>query len=131
MAEAIGKKSFPHTGIFSSAGKQPLENRDPEFSRFMTEYGFDFKPEKQTAIEMLPPLDEFTVIVSLQGPVDSYISAIPFNVIVLEWEVGPPITEITEQEKPVQFKESYLLLSEKIHRLLETMRGKEATGGTT
>ena len=129
MAEAIGKKYFPHTGIFSSAGKQPLENRDPEFSRFMTEYGFDFKPEKQTSIEMLPRLDEFTVIVSLQGPIDSYISAIPFNVIILEWEVGPPIAEIPEQEKPRQFKESYLLLSEKIHNLLETMRGKEAAGG--
>lgn len=129
MAEAIGKKSFPHTGIFSSACKQPLANTDPEFSRFMTEYGFDFKPEKQTAIEMLPPLDEFTVIVSLQGPVDSYISAIPFNVIVLEWQVGPPLSEIPEQDKQKQFRKSYLMLSEKIHDLLETMRGKEAIGG--
>ena len=130
MAEAIGRKSFPHTGIFSSAGKKPLENLDPEFSRFMTEYGFDFKPKKQTTIEMLPPLDEFTVIVSLQGPIDSYISAIPFNVIILEWEVGPPISEIPEQEKPGRFKESYLLLSEKIHDLLKTMRGKEEAGGS-
>jgi protein-tyrosine-phosphatase len=130
MAKAIGKKSFPETGIFNCAGKISTAPHDPGLQDFMTAHGLDFKQEKQTTIEMLPRLDEFTVIISLQGKVDSYISAIPFNVIVLEWEAGPPIADIPEEEKADRFKDAYHLLSDKLHTLLETMRGKEGAGGT-
>lgn len=130
LAEAIGRKFFPTTGAFSSAGMKPVAGRDPEFSRFMTEHGLDFSQDRQLSVEMLPRLDEYHVIISLQGSVDKYISAIPFSVIVLEWDIGPSLDAIPQEEKAEQIKQSYRLLSEKIHSLLETMRGKEASGAT-
>ncbi len=126
LAEAIGKKSFSRCGAFASAGRVQAMETDPGFSRFMQEYGIDFESSNYTTIEMLPRLDEFNVIVGLQGPVGSYISAIPFNVVVLEWQVGPQMSDIAEADKQRQFKDSFRLLSEKIHDLMEIMRGREA-----
>jgi phosphate transport system protein len=129
LAESIGKKSFSRCGVFASAGRVRAMESDPAFSRFMQEFGIDFESNTYTTIEMLPRLDEFNVIIGLQGPVSSYISAIPFNVVVLEWLVGPPVSEIPEAEKHQQFKDSFRILSEKIHELMEIMRGKEAVCG--
>ena len=129
MAEAIGKKSFSRCGVFSSAGRVRTSEAEPALTRFMQEYGIDFEASSYTTIEMLPRLDEFNVIIGLQGPVSSYISIIPFNVVALEWQVGPPLSGIPEAEKHQQFKDSFRILSEKIHDLMEIMRGKEAVCG--
>ncbi len=129
MAEAIGKKSFSRCGIFSRAGRNDAKEEDVEFSSFMQEYGLDYESGECTTVEMLPRLDEFNVIIGLQAPVSSYISALPFNVVALEWQ-GPPIMEMaTSGDKHKAFKELFRYLSEKIHDLMEIMRGKEAVCG--
>lgn len=129
MAESIGIKSFSRCGKFTRAGRNPEREEDADLSRFMEEYGVDFESSKFSTIEMLPRLDEFNVIVSLQGPVSTYISALPFNVVALEWQ-GPPVAATaSEEEKHRAFKELFVYLSEKIHDLMEIMRGKEAVCG--
>jgi phosphate transport system protein len=130
MAESIGEKSFSRCGVFFSAGRVRTMEVDPVFTRFMQEYGIDFESSRYTTIEMLPRLDEFNVIIGLQGPVSSYISAIPFNVVVFEWQAGPPAFDIPEADKHEQFKDSFRILSEKIHELMEIMRGREAVCGS-
>jgi phosphate transport system protein len=125
MAEAIGRKSFSRCGVFASAGKEKSEAIDADFSLFMQSFGIDCASSSYTTIEMLPRLDEFNVIVSLQGPVSAYISAIPFNVVVLEWQ----IVASHGADKQQQFKEMFSLLSARISDLLEIMRGKEAICG--
>ncbi len=131
MAEAIGHKSFTECGRFASGGKLNETEDDVQFVSFMHERGLDLELKSYNIIEMLPRLDKFTVIISLEGPVSSYISAIPFNVVCFDWEIGPPLAEIAEEEKTEQFKETLRLLVDKIHDLLEIMRGEEAVCETS
>ncbi len=129
MAEAIGLKSFSRCGIFDRAGRVPAREEDADLSQFMQEYGIDFKSSNFSTIEMLPRLDGFNVIISLQGPVSGYISALPFNVVALEWQGPPVVLTASGEEKHRAFKEMFVYLSEKIHDLMEIMRGKEAVCG--
>ncbi len=126
MAEAIGHKSFTECGRFASGGKLDDSETDSQFARFMNESGLDSMHGNYNIIEMLPRLDEFSVIISLQGEVSSYISAIPFNVVCLDWDVGIPLSEIPEEAKTEKLKETFRLLVDKIYKLLEIMRGEEA-----
>ncbi len=126
MAEAIGKKTFSECGRFHSGGNGEETEKDPLFTEFMQERGLDFGVKSYTTIEMLPRLDEFTVLVSLQGPVSSYISEIPFNVVTFDWEIGTPLSEVAEENKKEQLQETFLVLVDKLHTLLEIMRGEEA-----
>ncbi len=129
MAEAIGRKSFSRCGEFSSAGRSRAREEDPECSLFMQEFGIDFDTGGFTTIEMLPRLDAYSIIVGLQGPVSSYISALPFNVVALDWQGLPAVPITTAGDKHQAFKELFSHLSEKIHDLMEIMRGKEAVCG--
>ncbi len=126
MAEAIGKKSFSECGRFASGGKLMERESDVLFTGFMKDNGLDFESKSYATIEMLPRLDEYTVIVSLQGGVSSYISVTPFNVVVFDWEVGPHLSEVPTENKQQQFHKTFHLLADKIHDLMEIMRGEEA-----
>jgi len=129
MAEAIGQKSFSQCGMFYRAGRKETREDDTEFANFMQEYGIDFGSNSFTTIEMLPRLDKFNIIVSLQGPVSSYISALPFNVVALEWQAMPVAATVSGEEKHEALKELFRFLSGNIYDLMEIMRGKEAVCG--
>ncbi len=131
MAEAIGQKSFSECGRFTGGGRLVEGESDQQFTEFMHETGLDLELKSYTSIEMLPRLDEFSVIISLQGPVSSYISAIPFNVVCFDWDVGPVLSDIPVDGKQEQFKETFRLLADKIHSMLEIMRGEEAICGAS
>jgi phosphate transport system regulatory protein PhoU len=129
MAEAIGKKSSSRCGVFYRAGRTADQENDADITNFMQEYGIDLDPGDFSTIEMLPRLDEFNVIVSLHGPVSSYISALPFNAVALEWHAVPVSNKASKDEKQKAFKELFRFLSGKIYDLMEIMRGKEAVCG--
>ncbi len=131
MAEAIGQKSFSECGRFAGGGRLVEGESDPQFTEFMHETGLDLEIKNYTTIEMLPRLDEFSVIISLQGPVSSYISVIPFNVVCFDWDVGPALSDTPVDGKQEQFKETFRLLADKIHSMLEIMRGEEAICGAS
>jgi phosphate transport system protein len=131
MAEAIGNKSFSRCGRFSRAGRLATREDDADFSHFMQEYGIDFESNSFTTIEMLPRLDEFNVIVSLQGPVSSYISALPFDMVALEWQAVPVDVALSGAEKDKALKEMFRFLSGRIYDLMEIMRGEEAVCGAS
>lgn len=125
MAEAVGRKVCPECGLYSSAGIKPATELDKQFVEFMGRSGSDFITNKPKALDNQTKLDDYKVLVSLQGPVKSYIPEIPFHCICLEWDVGPVLSEIPRDKCEKQFEESYRELSHKISSLLEIMRGKE------
>jgi hypothetical protein len=129
MAEAIGKKSFSRCGVFYRAGRTADQENDADLTNFMQEFGIDLDPGDFSTIEMLPRLDEFNVIVSLHRPVSSYISALPFNAVALEWHAVSVSSKASKEEKQKAFKELFRFLSGKIYDLMEIMRGKEAVCG--
>lgn len=126
MAEAIGNKLFSKWGVFSSGCRKENQERDTGFLQFMDNNGLEHETIHPTLIEKLPRLDEFTILISLNGPVDKYVSLIPFNVIVLEWDIGPHTSEIADNEKEEQFRQAYRTLFNKTYELMEIMRGEEA-----
>jgi hypothetical protein len=77
----------------------------------------------------LTPLELTTqhVIVSLQGPVDSYFETLPFHTTPLEWDIGPALTggdKAAETNK--QLEEIYRDIAVQVRDLMETLRGEGA-----
>lgn len=123
MAEAIAERLFPNSAYFHSAGRSPAASPDPDMVSFMTEHGFDmaaFRPAKLDTDQ----LGEFFVVVSLQGPVRSYVPEIPFHTSALEWDVGA--TRRPGEDAERRFEELYRQISMEVRDLMDTMRGEAA-----
>ena len=121
MAEFFAKKAFPQSGHFFSAGLKPAEKLDPQFVSFMDSCGIDLIGIKPKSMDKIPRLDQFDVIVSLQGPVKSYISEVPFHTSVLEWDVAPPLSEIVDDQLEEYFNNVYKSILVNIRILMETL----------
>ena len=75
----------------------------------------------------MTPLELTTqhVIVSLQGPVRSYIPQLPFHTTALEWDVGPvPAGGAGEQVQ--QWEALYREIAGRVRDLMEILRGPNA-----
>jgi phosphate transport system protein len=127
MAEAIAKKNFPNSGDYRSAGKAPAADIDQEMTQFLDRYGLDLSSRAPIPLDLAPQeLANFHVIVSLQGPANSYISSIPFHTTYLEWDVGRPPVNLDEEETTQRYEEIYRELSCQIKELMELLRGEGA-----
>ena len=88
MAEAIARNSFPESGIYSSAGRSPAANLDPQLVSFLESRMSEFNGRASSIAQITPQhLSEQTVVVSLQGTVASYFPNLPFHTAALEWEI--------------------------------------------
>ncbi|MBF0288614.1 MAG: phosphate signaling complex protein PhoU [SAR324 cluster bacterium] len=114
MAQAIAKKTFPRHGRYTSASRNPVANFDSEFSSFLDRSGVQL-PGVPKPIDSLLHLDDFQVIVSLEGKVKSYFERIAFHTAFFEWDVA------SLENREQQYKE----ISHQIHELMEIMRGKD------
>ncbi len=127
MAEAIARKNYPKSGYYRSAGKEPAVSIDREMARFLDRYGLDLSARTPISLELTPQeLANFHVIVSLQGPAQSYISSIPFHTTYMEWDVGRPPHDLGEQDTNERYEEIYRELSYQIKELMELLRGEGA-----
>ncbi|MFC1685339.1 phosphate signaling complex protein PhoU, partial [Pseudomonadota bacterium] len=80
MAEAIARKNYPNSGKYSSAGRQAAEKINPALDEFLQQRGFDLGQMLPSNLDLAPPeLADFHVIVSLQGPIMSYVPELPFH----------------------------------------------------
>ncbi len=125
MAEAIARRSYPDSGEYSSAGRQPAQSIGDETVAFLGKYGIDLAAARPTALADLTPHEvaDKHVIVSLQGPVSSYFDSVPFHTTALEWDVGPAPETPGDQRS----EELYRDLALKIKDLMELLRGEEAS----
>jgi phosphate transport system protein len=121
MAEFFAKKAFPKSGRYFSAGLTPAEKLDPKFVSFMDSCGFDLTGMKPKSMDKIPKLDNFHVVVSLQGPIKSYISTVPFHTSVLEWDVAPPLSEIADDQIEEHLNNIYKTILVNIRILMETL----------
>lgn len=90
LAEAIARKHFPQSGNYvSAAGHEPAETLSAGLKDFMDAHGMDISKAKPKPFDMTPAeLNRFHVIVSLKGPVSSYIERMPFQTTGLRWELS-------------------------------------------
>jgi len=121
MAEFFAKKAFPKSGRYFSAGLKPAEELDPQFVSFMDSCGIEMTGIKPKSMDMIPKLDRFDLIVSLQGPIKSYISKVPFHTSVLQWNVAPPLSEIVDDRIEEHLNNVYKTILVNIRILMEAL----------
>jgi phosphate transport system protein len=127
MAEAIARKSYPNSGRYSSGGLTPANRVDQGLVHFLDQRGLDLsraqpKPLNFTTQEFA----EFHVIVSLEGPVESYFQTLPFHTTGLEWKLGTSLNGLPEEQMADRYEEVYRELSYQIRHLMELLRGEGA-----
>lgn len=125
MAEMFAKKAFPESGRYFSAGLKPSENFKPQFAAFMDSCGIDLIGMQPNSMEALPDLHTFNIIISLQGPIMNYIDKVPFHTSVLEWNLGPAISEIAEDKLEDYFMHIYKEILLNIRILMEMLCAEE------
>ncbi|MEN8177694.1 MAG: phosphate signaling complex protein PhoU [Pseudomonadota bacterium] len=125
MAEAIARKAFPGSGIYTSRGRHPAETLHTGMVDFMHRHGYDFTDVRPRSLGLSPvELEDFHVIASLGGLVASYIGNVPFHTIDLQWEL--PVPPLEGKGEDSVWEEIFQQLFLNIDQLMEALRGKEA-----
>ncbi len=124
-AVAVGRKAFPNSGRFVSAGLEASDASHESWLNNLTEKGCMPPREEFRSVEFEKAnLSSYDVVVSLAGPVSDYISDIPFHTVALEWNV--PSLDGKDADKASDFEETYREISVAVRDLLTTMRGEGA-----
>lgn len=127
MAAAIARKNFPGSGVYTSAGRQPAAALNPAMVDFLDQHGVSLADAKPAPLDLTPlELTKLHIIVSLQGPVDSYLETIPFHTTPLEWDVGPAPTGGDTAETSKWLEEAYRNTAVQVRDLMEALRGEGA-----
>ncbi len=120
IAEAIARKNFPEVGEYHSRGRTAGVS-DPQSIGLLQDLGIDLGNHQPQAIPAHhQEFATFQIIVSLQGPVKSYVEQIPFHTVALEWDVAgagsaPPDLRLLAREIALQ-----------VSNLMTVLRGQEA-----
>ncbi len=120
IAEAVARKNFPEIGEYHSRGRS-AGAIDSTSIAVLQDLGIDLGSHQPQAIPAHhQELAAFQVIVSLQGPVTSYVEQIPFHTVALEWEVTRPGS--VQPDLRILSREIALQVS----NLMTILRGQEA-----
>jgi phosphate transport system protein len=126
MAESIARKNFPQSGVYQSAGRAP-GTMSPSLIAFMQERGIDLSRHQPRGLDLSPQeLAEFHVVVSLRGPVKSFLGAVPFHTTALEWDVGTVSPGFPEDQLRPHYETLYREIAVQVSNLITTLRGEEA-----
>ena len=124
-AEAIGRKNFPAGGEYRSAGRQ-AGTLAPEAVSALQDLGVDLGRHRPRALDLShQDLSEFQVIVSLQGPIKSYIANVPFHTAALEWDLGAGVADLPDEQQRERYGELCRQIAVQVSNLMETLRGEE------
>jgi phosphate transport system protein len=118
LATAIGRKNFPGTAVFTSATPGTSDAVSPALQEFLHETGLPEEDLKSERLERLEhDLSDYTLIISLNGPVSDYVRKVPFHTSALNWTLPEDTNQV----------EQYRQLRSKIIGLMELLAGNEVT----
>ena len=127
IAEAVARRTFPHSGEFGSAGRSNAADLKPGLYRFMESQGLALGPIKPKVLE--PDVEKaagYDVIVSMAGPVSEYLPGQPFRTVFLEWDVGAAPESQSEADAERIYLPMYREISARVRDLMETLHGAKA-----
>jgi len=127
IAEAIGQKAFPGSGDYDSAAWDPADKLSPALLGFMERKGHTL--ERSVASSMattVHELNDYHVVVSINGDVREHIEELPFATIFLRWDIGECPEEMGDEAGEKRLDEIYRELAGRIEDLMETLRGEDA-----
>ncbi len=125
MAVAIARKNYPGSGSYSSAGLSAAQGRNPEMVAFLEKRGPGLESDSPQALEKRATQQgHHHVIVSLRGPISTYLEEVPFHTTPLQWEVAEAPADQAAFEGWLE--EVYRDLATRIRQLMEQLRGEDA-----
>jgi len=123
MAEAIASALAHSKFTFASAGLEPGPI-EPATISFMKEKGFDVSRMVPKALNQVPNLDHYNVIVTLAKEAQRAFPPRPRKIVFLDWAVKDPSTvQGTAAEVRAAYEETYKFLHGHIKDLVEAVLG--------
>ncbi len=123
MAEAFARKAFPDQGRYSSAGWDARPELDDTFRQYMDDHGYDMNTAATQSLGRLTEnLDEYHVIISLEGSARERLGEVPFHTVLQDW-VLPVAEPGTNAERLDAVKRE---IAVRMQELMETLHGDGA-----
>jgi len=125
MAEGIGNSLGQPKFIFGSAGLDPWR-LDQAALTFLREKGIDISRNSSRAVEQVPNLDHYQVIVALAEEARRVFPPPPTKVVCLDWSIRDP-SKVTGSAEEIRaaYDETYTFLRAHIQDLVEAILGDE------
>jgi phosphate transport system protein len=125
MAEGIGNALGQPKFIFSSAGLEPWQI-DRAAITFLKEKGIDIGHNTSRAVEQVPNLDFYQVIVAVAEEARRVFPPPPTKVVCIDWSIQDPskVSGSAEQIRAA-YEETYGFLRAHIQDLVEAILGDE------
>lgn len=122
LATAIGRKSFPQSGKFDTAGLSPAPEVSPALAHVADRLGLDVSGVRPKAIGADPEsLADYHVIVGLTPEVRDKLHPIPFHTVFLHWDLAP-----TGPAADADLDAAARRIAAELRDLMTTMRGEDA-----
>ena len=126
MAEAIANSLNHRHFIFSSAGLEPTAI-DPMTITFLREKGLDISRQTSKAVDQIPNLEHYQIIVALAKEAQKVFPGPPTKTVCLDWSVKDPSRiQGTPDEIHSAYEETYQFLHDHIHGLVEAVLGNNS-----
>ncbi len=127
LAVALARKSFPESGSYELAGFQAGDTLAPELRKLGADLALDLTGIAPARLDISSEsLRAYHVIVCLSREARRQFTRIPFDTVVLVWDL-PSWSEGPSDELDMRLKELSHHLSSEIHELMVTMRGEGAS----
>jgi phosphate transport system protein len=127
IAEAVARKVFPESGVYSSSGWQPGAEIVPAVAEFLERHGHDVSELRPKAFDdSYGALEDFHVLVGLDGDVTERIAELPFHTTAVRWDAGPQGEDAERMQGEEWLTALYRDLSTRVSELMETLRGDQA-----
>jgi phosphate transport system protein len=126
LAAALGRKAFPESGNFSSAGYQAGDALAPELLTLASELSLDVSgPERLPS--SVEELEKYHVIVGLNPGVRGQLKNLPYSTVFLQWDVPRLADAVTGADLHGKLRDLSRELSNQVLELMTTMRGDDAS----
>lgn len=127
IAEAYTRKAFPKSGEYESAGWEPAAALAPQCRQFLDRNGYDPEDLEPRAMPTLSEeLARFHLVIGLEEGARERLPEIPFRTVVLEWDIGPISNDLDRERSQAMLEKAYKDVADRMHHLMETLRGDEA-----
>lgn len=123
VAAAYGRKAFPDSGDYATAGWRPAQRVRPELHQFLQERGLDdggFEPRELQSLE--DELSDFHVLISLGGNPRPHLEELPFHTVILEW----PMSRLPAEAGKEQMEAALQDLKHRLGELMDKLHGPGA-----
>lgn len=118
IAECVANSFDKPRFVFSSAGIDP-KPIDTFTIEFLKKKGYEITPSASRAVDQIPNLNFYQVIVALSAGAKKLIPQYPRKTIYLNWEIEDPSTK--EGDKENNYEKAYQYIKNQIEELIEAI----------